>query len=154
MELDDYVKKQEVTYCEVPAQQARPSTATSMGTLACTQARLVFSNGNTVSDIRLDSIDELRFSRRSYLNGAMLVGAGLVLLALLLSVAAPSGVVPQVPLALSLLLLTVGIVTMALAFHYAKPTLVVHTPRSKYKFRAKNGNQLAQIPHAVRGGEL
>lgn len=68
MELSEYLRDRESVLCQTKAMLEDGLDIDSGGDLACTDTRLVYTNGEEITDIRLGGISEIITIPSTYLN--------------------------------------------------------------------------------------
>lgn len=162
MHLQSYLVDGESVSTEVKAYTNSNSFGQfSTGTLACSPYRLVFVQGNDVTDISLQDIGSIEYKEAVYPLRYLLGGMGIVVggfFLLLVSVIA-AGMNPALSglSSISWVIAAVTAVAATVTFVYGhllkRATLKVHTSSKSYKFTSPDGD-LVEIGHTVRGYEM
>ena len=158
MKLDEYLIDKESASVKVGASQSAEQVKNGgSGTLACTPYRLVYVDGNDVTDISLKGVNSIQYREMEYpsnylTSGGILTAFGVLVLAV--AVLIPDlGPVPTVIWILLGAPVVIGIATLIWGLFVKRSSLIVHTPNKTYKFFSTD-NSLKEIGHAVRGHEM
>jgi len=149
VETDEYVQSGETIYAQASADRHSLEDVSS-GTLTVTDNRLVFVDGSQVIDLDLQAIDEIVY-HPAYLPENYIIGTALLTLASLLAFGGPP-LINFGPTNVWTVAAIGGIVSAAalgiaiIAEYGARIT--IKTNQSTYQF---HGDNLADIPHAIRG---
>lgn len=159
MQLSEYLIDNESASVKVgAARSAEGARGDGSGTLACTPYRLVYVDGNDVTDISLKGVNSIQYTGieypESYLNsGAVLTVFGLLIA--LMGMAVPdAGPLPMgVVWVAAGFLVAIGVLILVWGYFLRRASLKVHTPNKTYRFFSTE-SRLKEIGHAVRGHEM
>jgi len=159
MELTEYLIENESVSAEIGAfDDPDAMTQTSEGKLACTPYRLVYVNGDDVTDISLQGVNSFEYSAPGYPKRYLGYGLGSLLLAFVLGSIGTILVIEEIiPSTLVWIicgfLVLGGVVTLVQGHFMRRALLKVHTPNKSYEFYSKE-SRLDEIGHTVRGYEM
>lgn len=159
MELTEYLIENESVSAEIGAfDDPDALTQTSEGKLACTPYRLVYVNGDDVTDISLKGVNSFEYSAPGYPKRYLAYSLGSLLLAFVLgsigSILVVEELVPSTPVWVIFGLLVLGgVVTLVQGHFMRRSVLKIHTPNKSYNFYSKE-SRLDEIGHTVRGYEM
>ena len=159
MKLDEYLIDKESASVEVEASQSAEQVRNGgSGTLACTPYRLVYVDGNDVTDISLKGVNSIQYRGMEYPSSYFSSGVALVAIGIL--AAAVTMLIPEmgafpteiiwIPAGVALL---GGVATLIWGLFIKRSSLIVHTPNKTYRFFSTDSS-LKEIGHAVRGHEM
>ena len=158
MKLDEYLIDKESASVRVGASQSAEQVRNGgSGTLACTPYRLVYVDGNNVTDISLKGVNSIQYREMEYpsnylASGGILTALGVVLAAVAMLIP-DIGPIPTVIWMLLGTPLVIGIATLIWGLFVKRSSLIVHTPNKTYKFFSTDSS-LKEIGHTVRGHEM
>ena len=158
MKLDEYLTDKESASVRVGASQSAEQVRNGgSGTLACTPYRLVYVDGNNVTDISLKGVNSIQYREMEYpsnylASGGILTALGVVLAAVAMLIP-DIGPIPTVIWMLLGTPLVIGIATLIWGLFVKRSSLIVHTPNKTYKFFSTDSS-LKEIGHTVRGHEM
>jgi len=159
VKLNDYlIDKEEVTAKIGAFDDPDSFIDSSEGTLACTPYRLVYINGNDVTDISLKGVNSIKYRDEGYpmrYLGYGLVGVLLGIVVWFVRFFLELGA--MVPGELGWLFVGIfvlsGLGTWIQGLFMRRSSLKVFTPNKTYEFYSKEAG-LDEIGHAVRGHEM
>lgn len=159
MKLKEYLIDKEKVTAKIGAFDDPDSFMdSSAGTLACTPYRLVYINGNDVTDISLKGVNSIKYRDEGYPIrylgyglGGLFVGFLVWFVRFSLEIGAmfPESLTWIVVGSLAL----GGLGTLIQGYFMRRSSLKIHTPNKTYEFYSKKAG-LDEIGHAVRGHEM
>ena len=154
MELEEYLIDKESVSAKIGAYDSAGEYSESRaGTLACTPYRLVYVNGNDVTDISLQGVNSIEYSEGGYPTEYLLWGLGIGLLGGAAFILSPLGpLTNETGAAVGILSVITSIIVLLYGLLMRDSNLKVHTPNKTYEFYAKEKG-LDTIAHSVRGHE-
>lgn len=155
MKLKEYLINKESVSAKIGAyDNAGEYSESRAGTLACTPYRLVYVNGNDVTDISLQSVNSIEYSEGGYPVEYFLWEFIIGFLGIAAFVISPVGpLTEEIGFALAGASLFLGVGLTLYGFILRDSTLKVYTPNRTYEFYAKETG-LDKIAHSVRGHEM
>lgn len=155
MKLTEYLVEKESVTAEVMAYGSKDGVGDgAKGKLVCTPYRVVYVNGDDVTDISVRGVNSIEYSEKGYPTDYFLWG---VLFVFLGAFPFALGSVGPIPESVMSLLgfggLVVGFGTLVYGAMLKRSKLKIHTPNKTYSFYATEDG-LAEIGHAVRGHEM
>ena len=155
MELDEYLIDKESVSAKIGAYHAAGEVSeSSTGTLACTPYRLVYVNGDDVTDISLQGVNSIEYSEGGYPTGFLLWGFVIGFLGGATFVISPLGpLTNEIGIVVGIVSMIVSLSLLLFGLLFRDSTLKVHTPNKTYEFYAKEKG-LDKIAHSVRGHEM
>jgi len=154
MELEEYLIDKEAVSAKIGAYHAAGEYSESRaGTLACTPYRLVYVNGNDVTDISLQGVNSIEYSEGGYPTEYLLWGFIIGLLGGAALIMSPLGpLTNEIGSAVGMISAITLIILLLYGLLMRDSKLKVHTPNKTYEFYAKEKG-LDTIAHSVRGHE-
>lgn len=155
MHLDDYLVDGEKVVTGTSAYEDRDAISDDQkGNLACTTNRVVFVRKNNVIDISLNAVNSVEYNSPSYPTRYALIGIAEIIFAALIYISPSfSNLLTQSDAQIgAMVMITLGVATMALGLLFRRGILKLHTPNKTYEFAASN-DSLQDIVHALRGYE-
>ncbi|WP_049912144.1 hypothetical protein [Halorubrum kocurii] len=159
MKLNEYLIDKESASVEVGASRSAEQVRSGgSGTLACTPYRLVYVDGNDVTDISLKGVNSIQYRGMEYPKSYLVSGVGATIFGLFVALVmrGASGVEPIPEGAVwgvAALSIAAGILTLVWGLFIRRASLKVHTPNKTYRFFSTDSS-LKEIGHAVRGHEM
>jgi lipid-A-disaccharide synthase-like uncharacterized protein len=149
MELNNYIFEKETVHEKASVSQSGQSTR-GKGTLACTSKRVVYVNDNEVTDISINSVDAMKYSKKKYPRIYGIAGSGLfgiAILALILSLAADM----NAAFAIAFWAAVIAGILLVVGFLVQKATLEIYTPNETFRFTSSD--DLGSLTHMIRAQE-
>jgi hypothetical protein len=159
VKLNDYLIDNEKATAKIGAFDDPDAVMdSSAGTLACTPYRLVYINGNDVTDISLKGVNSIKYRGEGYPKRYLGLGLGSLFVGLLVwFVRFSLEIGEMVPESVAWTFVGISVVTglaLLVQGHFMRrSSLKVYTPSKTYEFYSKEPG-LDEIGHTVRGYEM
>lgn len=159
MKLTEYLLENEPVSAEIRAfDDPDAMTQTNEGKLACTPYRLVYVNGDGVTDISLKEVNSFEYSAPGYPKRYLAYGLGLLLFGLVLGTIGPLLAAEELITSSTMWIICgciifSGGITLVQGHSLRRSVLKIHTPNKSYEFYSKE-HRLDEIGHTVRGYEI
>ena len=149
MELKDYVFDKETVHERAEVYQGEDSV-TGKGTLACTSRRVVFVSGKDATDISINNVTAMEYSKKRYPRSYVVAFGGFAVLAGILFLLGDTANV-EIAMVGAMASALVSVSTVILGLVLRRASLRIHTPSKTFNFTSQD--DLADMAHMVRAQE-